>query len=159
MALVLAILIPLNTFGGLSIRIKSIFIHKATKTGNPLVDSVSEHQPSDPSAYWRYLHNTCYIAPVGAGVLLLHACASRRAHADASMFLLLFAGATYTFSLRMSRLLVFMSPTVSALSGVVLGTLFDSGASALYVTQPATTSGMTHTHTHTPPPYTHTHTC
>ena len=27
-----------------------------TKTGNPLVDSVAEHQPARPEAYWHYLH-------------------------------------------------------------------------------------------------------
>ena len=38
---------------------------KHTKTGNPLVDSVAEHQPASPQAYYQYLHYLCYVAPVG----------------------------------------------------------------------------------------------
>jgi dolichyl-diphosphooligosaccharide--protein glycosyltransferase len=38
---------------------------KHTKTGNPLIDSVAEHQPASPGAYFQYLHDVCYIAPIG----------------------------------------------------------------------------------------------
>ena len=36
-----------------------------TRTGNPLVDSVAEHQPTTQDAYWRYLHYACLMMPLG----------------------------------------------------------------------------------------------
>ena len=47
-----------------SVRVRGLFI-KHTKTGNPLVDSVAEHQPGSADAYFRYLHTPFYIAPAG----------------------------------------------------------------------------------------------
>lgn len=35
-------------------RVSALFV-KHTKTGNPLVDSVAEHQPGSADAYWNYL--------------------------------------------------------------------------------------------------------
>ncbi|CAD7961002.1 unnamed protein product [Amoebophrya sp. A120] len=54
----------------LSGRVKALFGAHATKTGNPLIDSVSEHQPGNPAALWRMLDRTMYLAPVGVGFLL-----------------------------------------------------------------------------------------
>lgn len=51
---VLAYLGQIGYFGPLSIRVRSLFI-KHTKTGNPLVDSVAEHQPANAQAYMHYL--------------------------------------------------------------------------------------------------------
>eukprot|EP00854_Cymbomonas_tetramitiformis_P020084 gene20084-24043_t len=51
-------------FGPISARVRGLFV-KHTRTGNPLVDSVAEHQPASPDAYWQYLHSACYTAPVG----------------------------------------------------------------------------------------------
>jgi dolichyl-diphosphooligosaccharide--protein glycosyltransferase len=48
---VIAALYPTGYFGPLSVRIRSLFIEH-TKTGNMLVDSVAEHQPASPQAYW-----------------------------------------------------------------------------------------------------------
>lgn len=50
-ALALALLWPTGFFGPLSLRVRSLFI-KHTRTGNPLVDSVAEHQPTSGDAYW-----------------------------------------------------------------------------------------------------------
>ena len=61
---------------------------KHTRTGNPLVDSVAEHNPSSQSTYWLYLHNACYTALPGAFLLL----ARRPGPSDAGLFLLLFFG-------------------------------------------------------------------
>ena len=36
--------------------VRFIVLWQHTKTGNPLVDSVAEHQPARPEAYWHYLH-------------------------------------------------------------------------------------------------------
>ena len=62
--LAIAALAPTGYFGPLSVRVKGLFkMH--TRTGNPLVDSVAEHQPSTPDAYWRYLHYLVSVAPLG----------------------------------------------------------------------------------------------
>ena len=58
------ILMPTGYFGPLSARVRGLFV-RHTRTGNPLVDSVAEHQPASPQAYWQYLHYMCYCAPVG----------------------------------------------------------------------------------------------
>lgn len=41
-----AILFPMGYFGPLGARIRGLFV-KHTRTGNPLVDSVAEHQPAN----------------------------------------------------------------------------------------------------------------
>ena len=51
--------------GPLSNRVRALFMTH-TRTGNPLVDSVAEHNPTSPDNYWRYLDACCYAAPLGA---------------------------------------------------------------------------------------------
>ena len=41
------ILLPTGYFGPLSARVRGLFV-RHTRTGNPLVDSVAEHQPASP---------------------------------------------------------------------------------------------------------------
>jgi dolichyl-diphosphooligosaccharide--protein glycosyltransferase len=62
-------LIDSGRIWGLSVRIRSLFI-KHTKTGNPLVDSVAEHQSTPRGFYMQYLHMASYWAPAGVLVLL-----------------------------------------------------------------------------------------
>jgi hypothetical protein len=45
--------LPSGFIGPLSARVRGLFI-KHTKTGNPLVDSVAEHQATPPTVYWQY---------------------------------------------------------------------------------------------------------
>merc|ERR1712195_278773 len=52
-------------FGAFSQRVAALFGAHATRTGNPLVDSVAEHQPSSPGAYFQYLDRACFLAPFG----------------------------------------------------------------------------------------------
>lgn len=49
---VIAAVAPTGYFGPLSVRVRSLFI-KHTRTGNPLVDSVAEHQPASAQARLR----------------------------------------------------------------------------------------------------------
>ena len=65
---VIAALIPTGYFGPLSSRVRALFV-KHTKTGNPLVDSVAEHQPASSQAYYQYMHLICYVAPIGWGLV------------------------------------------------------------------------------------------
>ena len=111
-------LIPTGYFGPLSMRVRSLFI-KHTRTGNPLVDSVAEHQPTSADAYWHHLHYGCYGAPFGFALLAL------RPSGDAKSFLLLYALIAYYFANKMNRLIILMGPVASALSGVFLGLTLD----------------------------------
>ena len=61
---VAAVLYPTGYFGPISSRIRSLFV-KHTRTGNPLVDSVAEHQPASAQAYKQYLSKVYDIAPWG----------------------------------------------------------------------------------------------
>merc|ERR1719453_241139 len=60
----IAYLWPTGYFGPLSSRVRGLFVTH-TRTGNPLVDSVAEHQPGSPEAFYQFLHYTCYVAPIG----------------------------------------------------------------------------------------------
>jgi dolichyl-diphosphooligosaccharide--protein glycosyltransferase len=64
---------------------------KHTKTGNPLIDSVAEHQTASPGAYFQYLHDVCYIAPIGIILVAL------KYMNDSSSFLLVYGAVAYFF--------------------------------------------------------------
>jgi len=115
---VIAALIPTGYFGPLSMRVRSLFI-KHTRTGNPLVDSVAEHQPTSADAYWHHLHYACYGAPLGFVLTLA------TARGDAKWFLILYALIAYYFANKMNRLIILMGPIASALSGVAAGLTLD----------------------------------
>jgi dolichyl-diphosphooligosaccharide--protein glycosyltransferase len=115
-ASIIYLVAPTGYFGPLSARVRGLFV-KHTRTGNPLVDSVAEHQPADSTAYWRYLHFSMYTSPVGFFlVLFLY-------FDDSSSFLVVYGIAAYFFSGKMVRLILLTAPVSSALSGVILGRL------------------------------------
>jgi len=65
LAAVVAYLLSVGYFGPLTARVRGLFV-KHTRTGNPLVDSVAEHQPASESAYKQNLHETLYaLVPYG----------------------------------------------------------------------------------------------
>jgi dolichyl-diphosphooligosaccharide--protein glycosyltransferase len=135
-----AILYPTGYFGPLSARIAGLFV-KHTRTGNPLVDSVAEHQPANAGAYTQYLHVMYNVAPFGFALLCLLIARERLGLAsagvarvdgddaaqriDAKFFLVCYAITAYFFSSKMARLIILLGPIASALSGVALGTLFE----------------------------------
>lgn len=126
--LVGALLLPYGFFWPFSARVRALFLESASKTGNPLVDSVAEHQPRNRDAYWTFLHYAVYVAPLGVPALL-----SRGVWpSDAALFLLLLAGTSYFFSLRMSRLIVLMGPATAALVGVGAGRFFEWAMSPIH---------------------------
>eukprot|EP01065_Artemidia_motanka_P006859 TRINITY_DN1335_c0_g1_i1.p1 TRINITY_DN1335_c0_g1~~TRINITY_DN1335_c0_g1_i1.p1 ORF type:complete len:809 (+),score=257.85 TRINITY_DN1335_c0_g1_i1:107-2533(+) len=109
---VVAVLSPMGYFGPLSSRVRSLFVPH-TRTGNPLVDSVSEHQPARPEAYFQMLHDCCIFAP--AGFIL---CFVKSNHAKT--FVALYAMVAYHFSTKMHRLLLLMGPVGSVLTGIAV---------------------------------------
>ena len=104
---------PKGYFGPLSARVRGLFVQH-TKTGNPLVDSVAEHQPASNQAYFQYLHYACSLAPIGYVLVLF--CLS-----DSSSFLLAWGMAGYYFSNRMVRLILLTAPIASILGGIAAG--------------------------------------
>ena len=131
----IAVLYPTGYFGGFSVRIKSLFI-KHTKTGNPLVDSVAEHQASSTAAYWHYLHYASYLAVVGFVLTLLKVGTDQRERMTSGLqvnkwFIILFAGVAYYFASRMQRLIILLGPLASSLAGVCIGFVVDFMISAV----------------------------
>lgn len=107
----------MNYLGPISSRIRGLFV-KHTKTGNPLVDSVAEHQPAKPESYKQYLGTDIVdIVPYGFGLIAL------RYFHDSSSFLLVYGLTTYFFSHKMVRLILLTAPIASIFTGIVLGRL------------------------------------
>eukprot|EP00804_Cyclotella_cryptica_P029379 CCRYP_013323-RC/>CCRYP_013323-RC protein AED:0.03 eAED:0.03 QI:284/1/1/1/1/1/4/922/822 len=104
---------PRGYFGPLSSRVRGLFVPH-TKTGNPLVDSVAEHQAASQQAYWQYLHILCFLAPLGFIFMLFR-------FGDSASFLLVYAFAAYFFSHKMVRLILLTAPIASSLSGIAVG--------------------------------------
>ena len=102
-------LYPTGYFGPISSRIRSLFV-KHTRTGNPLVDSVAEHQPASAQAYKQYLSKVYDIAPWGFVFSFLNL-------SDANTFVILYAIVAYYFSSKMARLVILLGPVSSALGG------------------------------------------
>jgi dolichyl-diphosphooligosaccharide--protein glycosyltransferase len=102
-------------FGPISVRVRSLFF-KHSRTGNPLVDSVAEHQPASASAYWQYLQQCMYLAPIGLIMSFFD-------RSNASLFLILYGFVSYYFAQKMNRLIILMGPIASALSGVALANM------------------------------------
>lgn len=112
-----ALLWPTGYFGPLSSRVRGLFVTH-TRTGNPLVDSVAEHQPASANAYFQYLHYACYTAPIGY-------VASFFGLTDAKYFLPLYGGVAYFFANKMVRLVILLGPIASALSGVAIALVLE----------------------------------
>lgn len=109
-------LVPSGYFGPVSARVRGLFV-KHTKTGNPLVDSVAEHQPASSRAYFQYLHHICTLAPVGYFLVLANL-------SDASSFLVVWATTAYFFSHKMVRLILLTAPIGSILAGIGAARIF-----------------------------------
>ena len=106
-------LAPAGYFGPFSSRVRGLFVQH-TKTGNPLVDSVAEHQPASSRAYFQYLHHVCSGAPIG---YLLGFCNL----SDSSSFLIAWGATSYFFSHKMVRLILLTAPIGSILGGIAAG--------------------------------------
>lgn len=131
LAVVIAMLWPTGYFGPLSSRIRGLFVTH-TRTGNPLVDSVAEHQPASPQAFWQFLHLTCYTAPVGFAIAFFNSVIKPyfKPNPDAEstdplLFIAQYAVVSYHFSTKMNRLMLLMGPISAALTGIALSVMLD----------------------------------
>ena len=73
--------------------------------GNPLVDSVAEHQPANEQAYQQYLHHAYDLAPYGLVLSLLP-----MQWTDGNVFMVLYACTAYFFANKMARLIILLGP-------------------------------------------------
>ncbi len=112
--IVISALWPTGYFGPISSRVRGLFVPH-TKTGNPLVDSVAEHQAAKPGTYEQYLLVLAKLAPWGFGMVAIGYTN------DASSFLLVYGIAAYFFSHKMVRLILLTSPIASVLGGMLCG--------------------------------------
>lgn len=110
-----AVFIQLGYLVPVSSRIASLFL-KLSKTGNPLVDSVAEHQPADTNLYFRHLQHLCTLAPIGFILTLFH-------FGDSPSFLTTYALVAWYFSKKMVRLIILVGPIASCMGGLALGRL------------------------------------
>mmetsp|Transcript_36096 Transcript_36096/g.53808 ORF Transcript_36096/g.53808 Transcript_36096/m.53808 type:complete len:1001 (-) Transcript_36096:40-3042(-) len=113
---VAALVLPRGYLGPLSSRVRGLFVPH-TKTGNPLVDSVAEHQAASSQAYFQYLHHVCTLAPIGYIMVMFNL-------SESSSFLVAWGTATYFFSHKMVRLILLTAPVGSVLGGIAAGRIF-----------------------------------
>jgi dolichyl-diphosphooligosaccharide--protein glycosyltransferase len=120
-------------FGPLSSRVRGLFLQH-TRTGNPLVDSVAEHQPAKPENFYQFLHYVCYIAPVGFVIAVYRGVVkpwfvppskNDERSTDPMFFIVVYAIVTYYFALTMNRLMLLMAPISAALSGIAFDYCFS----------------------------------
>lgn len=111
-AIVVKKTMPEGFLGPVSARVRGLFLQH-TKTGNPLVDSVAEHQTTPTSLYIDYFHVVCYLAPFGFF-------SSFYKPTDGKYFLLLWCAVSLYFSRKMIRLVLLLSPGACAAAGIGL---------------------------------------
>ena len=129
---IVAMLWPTGYFGPLSSRVRGLFVTH-TRTGNPLVDSVAEHQPASPQAFWQFLHCACHTAPIGFALVLFQSMIKPffkppkedDRNTDAMVFLVMYGAVAYHFSTKMNRLMLLMGPISAALTGIALSTMYS----------------------------------
>jgi dolichyl-diphosphooligosaccharide---protein glycosyltransferase len=112
--LLIMAVVPSGYFGPFSSRVRGLFVQH-TRTGNPLVDSVAEHQPASTQAYFQYLHHVCTLAPIGMAMVAISYLS------DTSSFILVWGTTSYFFSHKMVRLILLTGPIASICGGIAAG--------------------------------------
>lgn len=100
-------------------RIRGLFVQH-TKTGNPLVDSVAEHQSTPPDVYSTYFNFVALAAPLG---FILSFVVIPKTE-SASFFWLYFLTSGY-FSQKMIRLVLLLAPSACVSASILLASLFE----------------------------------
>jgi len=114
---VCVLLWPTGYFGPLSSRIRGLFV-RHTKTGNPLVDSVAEHQPASPGIYSSYLN-----LPLDfASHAFILCCWNRN---NGAYFVAVYAYIAIHFSSKMSRLVLICGPICTVGAAIWCGFCLD----------------------------------
>jgi len=119
------LLYPTGYFGPLSARIRGLFV-KHTKTGNPLVDSVAEHQPASAGIYKNYLNLPLDYGMHGAAVCLW-------TRSSGCWFAALYGAVAIHFSGKMSRLVLICAPICTVGCAIFLGFLVDLALEPIFL--------------------------
>eukprot|EP01043_Picozoa_sp_COSAG02_P026499 COSAG02_NODE_1529_length_12087_cov_326.174258_4_plen_997_part_00 len=110
--------IPDGYIGPLSARIRGLFVAH-TQTGNPLVDSVAEHQATPPSVFQQYFPVVHQYAMFGIIPLMLSS------RTNAKIFVLLQSAVAMYFTRKMIRLVLVLSLGASICMGALIGMTVD----------------------------------
>lgn len=110
--------IPDGYIGPLSARIRGLFVAH-THTGNPLVDSVAEHQATPPSVFEQYFPVVHYYAMFGVIPLMMSS------RTNAKLFVLLQSAVAMYFTRKMIRLVLVLSLGASICMGALIGVTVD----------------------------------
>eukprot|EP01128_Nolandella_sp_AFSM9_P000167 TRINITY_DN102_c0_g1_i1.p1 TRINITY_DN102_c0_g1~~TRINITY_DN102_c0_g1_i1.p1 ORF type:complete len:723 (+),score=207.17 TRINITY_DN102_c0_g1_i1:32-2170(+) len=116
-AMAVFFLISAGYLGSFSSRVMALFVPH-TRTGNPLVDSVSEHQATNPKQFWYFFHFTTYVAPIGFISLFFNI-------NDVRIFAIVLSIFSYYFSQKMTRLVLLLSPSAAVLSGIIISGVLE----------------------------------
>ena len=126
-----------------SIRVRSLFM-KHTRTGNPLVDSVAEHNPGSWDRFVSLLGDLFQLTFAGIAVVFFSLVFAKPSSSSsdgnkdkeeeeeqdqeqhfgvvtARWFVLVYTAITMYFTTRMSRLLLLMGPVASVMAGIAIG--------------------------------------
>ena len=111
-------LVQSGKVGPLSARVRGLFVPH-TRTGNPLVDSVAEHQATQGDVYFKYFHFNIFTAAVGMVMCVVHKRSPARLFVAAYFFVAMY------FSSKMVRLVLLLGPACAAASAVALASLYE----------------------------------
>ena len=117
--LITSMLLSSGYLWSMSVRIKALFV-KHTRTGNPLVDSVAEHQATSPGAYWSYLQMAMFWGMFGAAKLMFNPLPGRPKQV---LFFAAYLFISLYFSTKMVRLVLLSAPAVAVGAGAGYATL------------------------------------
>lgn len=114
-AVVAAYLIRLQLTGGLQWTGRSLTLLDPTYASKfiPIIASVSEHQPTNWSAYFFDLHILVPLSPLGMFLLFY-----KNMDSDGTLFVLLYGTISWYFAGIMVRLMLTLAPAASVLSAV-----------------------------------------
>ena len=105
--------------GGLSARVRGLFVPH-THTGNPLVDSVAEHQATQGDVYLKYF-DFLVVAFSPAGAIACVVSSRTPARTFVALYFLI---AGY-FSAKMVRLVLLLGPASAIAAGIAIGGVLD----------------------------------
>jgi dolichyl-diphosphooligosaccharide--protein glycosyltransferase len=100
-------------------RIRGLFVEH-TKTGNPLVDSVAEHQSTPPDVYITYFNFVALAAPIGFALSFFVIPRS-----DSAYFFWLYFLTSGYFSQKMIRLVLLLAPSATIAASIVLTKILE----------------------------------
>jgi dolichyl-diphosphooligosaccharide--protein glycosyltransferase len=100
-------------------RIRGLFVEH-TKTGNPLVDSVAEHQSTPPDVYITYFNFVALAAPIGFALSFFLI-----PYNDSAFFFWLYFLTSGYFSQKMIRLVLLLAPPATIAASIVLAKILE----------------------------------